>query len=149
MTNTSADRQTAVDRQATAGGAKATADDGNDAAGGLNAAVGGFNTAAGGARALLAVALITSLFRLWFAWRLPITGDEAYFFYWGINPDWGFYDHPPMVGWWLAALSALSHEPFWLRLPALLLPLILAWVDRKNTRLNSSHERLSRMPSSA
>ena len=24
-----------------------------------------------------------------------------------------------------------------------------AWVDRKSTRLNSSHERLSRMPSSA
>ena len=137
MTNTSADRQAALDRQATSSGAKATADDANDAAGGLNAAVGGFNTAAGGARALLAVALITSLFRLWFAWRLPITGDEAYFFYWGINPDWGFYDHPPMVGWWLAALSALSHEPFWLRLPALLLPLILAWIAYRIVRVQA------------
>ena len=53
MTNTPADRQAAADRQA---------------------------IAASGASALLSVALITSLFRLWFAWRLPITGDEAYFF---------------------------------------------------------------------
>ena len=110
MTNTPADRQAAADRQA---------------------------IAASGASALLSVALITSLFRLWFAWRLPITGDEAYFFYWGINPDWGFYDHPPMVGWWLAALSALSHEPFWLRLPALLLPLILAWVAYRIVRVQA------------
>ena len=34
---------------------------------------------------------------------LPITGDEAYFILWGKHPDYGFYDHPPMVGWWLTA----------------------------------------------
>ena len=56
---------------------------------------------------------MTLAFRLWFAHALPFTGDEAYFYYWGVTPDWGFYDHPPMVGWWLGALNALSHASWW------------------------------------
>jgi hypothetical protein len=26
---------------------------------------------------------------------------EAFFYQWGVYPDWGYYDHPPMVGWLL------------------------------------------------
>ncbi|MFZ2852667.1 MAG: glycosyltransferase family 39 protein [Rhodocyclaceae bacterium] len=66
------------------------------------------------------------LFRLWFAATLPMTGDEAYFVLWGEHPAGGYYDHPPMVGWWLTALLALSRAEWVLRLPALLLPLVLA-----------------------
>lgn len=65
-------------------------------------------------------------FRLWFSAVLPMTGDEAYFVLWGEHPAGGYYDHPPMVGWWLTALLALSRAEWVLRLPALLLPLILA-----------------------
>ena len=36
-----------------------------------------------------------------------MTADEAYFIWWGWLPDWGFYDHPPMIGWWLAAPTSL------------------------------------------
>lgn len=77
---------------------------------------------------LVAATVITLAFRCWLAWRLPITGDEAYFYYWGANPALGFYDHPPMVGWWLALLAQVSNHPFVLRLPALLLPLWLAFL---------------------
>jgi hypothetical protein len=66
------------------------------------------------------------VFRLWFSAILPMTGDEAYFVYWGEHPAGGYYDHPPMVGWWLAGLLAISREQWVLRLPALALPLILA-----------------------
>ena len=76
---------------------------------------------------LLVLALITAL-RAWFAAALPFTSDEAYFHMWGQNPDWGFYDHPPMIGWWLAALDAVSHHRFVLRLPALLAPPMVAAV---------------------
>ncbi len=72
------------------------------------------------------LAFATLLFRGWFAWALPFTGDEAYFYFWGINPDLGFYDHPPMVGWWLNGLARVSHHPFVLRLPSLFLPIWLA-----------------------
>ena len=71
------------------------------------------------------LALLT--FRLWFAAVLPLTGDEAYFVFWGEHPAGGYYDHPPMVGWWLSALLTLSRAEWFLRLPSILLPLILAW----------------------
>ena len=66
-------------------------------------------------------------FRLWFSAALPMTGDEAYFVLWGAHPAGGYYDHPPMVGWWLSALLALSRAEWVLRLPSTLLPLPLAW----------------------
>lgn len=75
---------------------------------------------------VLAVAGVLLLFRLWLAAAMPMTGDEAYFYYWGLIPDWGFYDHPPMVGWWLAALLGIADSEWVLRLPVLLLPLPLA-----------------------
>ncbi len=66
-------------------------------------------------------------FRLWFSAVLPMTGDEAYFVFWGEHLAGGYYDHPPMVGWWLGGLLAISRAEWVLRLPALLLPLVLAW----------------------
>jgi len=57
---------------------------------------------------------------------MPITGDEAYFVDWGRHPDWGYYDHPPMVGWWLAAQLLLGDAAVWLRLSAILQPALLA-----------------------
>ena len=56
-----------------------------------------------------------------------MTGDEGYFVFWGDHPAGGYYDHPPMVGWWLTGLLAISRSEWFLRLPATLLPLVLAW----------------------
>ncbi len=84
--------------------------------------------------ALLAATLT---FRFWLAHAMPITGDEAYFIWWGRIPDWGFYDHPPMVGWWLAALLRVSDAAWWLRLPALLLPGVLSLAVARALRGNS------------
>ena len=64
-------------------------------------------------------------FRLWLAAALPITADEAYFIWWGKIPDWGFYDHPPMIGWWLAAQLQLGDAGWWLRLTSVVQPLVL------------------------
>jgi len=71
--------------------------------------------------------LALAVFRLWFAAVLPLTGDEGYFVFWGEHPAGGYYDHPPMVGWWLTGLLAVSRAEWVLRLPALMLPLILTW----------------------
>ena len=73
---------------------------------------------------------LTLAFRFWLAAVFPMTGDEAYFYWWGKFPDWGFYDHPPMIGWWLAALIAVSESEWWLRLPQILQPALLALAVR-------------------
>jgi hypothetical protein len=72
------------------------------------------------------VLVVTTVLRVVLSIALPFTGDEAYFHDWGRNPRWGFYDHPPMVGWWLGALDRIGDHPAVLRLPALLAPPLLA-----------------------
>lgn len=79
-------------------------------------------------RFYFAALLLTLLFRGWLGAVLPFTGDEAYFYWWGKIPAGGFYDHPPMVGWWLAGLIAVSEAEWWLRLPAILQPALLSFM---------------------
>jgi len=68
----------------------------------------------------------TLLFRVWMAAAAPITADEAYFILWGRSPALGYYDHPPLVGWMLAPLAALSEAGWLMRLPTVLLPSLVA-----------------------
>jgi len=70
--------------------------------------------------------VLTLAFKFWLAIALPMTGDEAYFIYWGVYPDYGYYDHPPMVGWILALLLQLSRAEWVLRLPVIVLPALVA-----------------------
>ena len=74
----------------------------------------------------LAALALTLAFRFWLAAAAPVTADEAYFILWGRAPALGYYDHPPMVGWLLAPLAAVSDAPWLLRLPAVLLPAAVA-----------------------
>ena len=75
-------------------------------------------------RWLLAAGLASLALRLWMAVTFPITGDEAFFYWWGVYPDWGYSDHPPMVGWLVALMRATFGDSLWsIRLPVVLLPL--------------------------
>ena len=77
-------------------------------------------------RTLWAVGLASLFVRGWIAQTLPITGDEAFFYWWGVFPDWGYYDHPPMVGWLITAMRYLWGDGLLsIRLPVVLLPLVL------------------------
>ncbi len=77
-------------------------------------------------RWLLITAAVLLVFRLVLSALVPMTGDEAYFIFWGEHPAGGYYDHPPMAGWWLTALLAVSRAEWWLRLPSTLMPFFLA-----------------------
>lgn len=88
---------------------------------------------------LWAVALGSLAVRLMLAAGLPLTGDEALFYWWSRFLDYGYYDHPPMAAWWIAGSRWLLGEAEWaVRMPAVLLPLAVgglmwwAWapVDR-------------------
>ncbi|MDO9235838.1 MAG: glycosyltransferase family 39 protein [Aquabacterium sp.] len=74
------------------------------------------------------VALGSFGWRLWLSAALPLTGDEALFYWWARFLDYGYYDHPPMVAWWIAAVRTLFGDAAWaVRLPAVLLPLGVGW----------------------
>ena len=76
----------------------------------------------------------TLVFRVWLSAVAPVTADEAYFILWGRAPELGYYDHPPMVGWLLAPLAAVSDAAWLLRLPAVLLPPLAALMVRAALR---------------
>lgn len=67
----------------------------------------------------------TLAIKLVLAHALPLSGDEAYFLVWAKHLDFGYYDHPPMVGWILHALLPFSQSTWFLRLPAVLLTTII------------------------
>ncbi|MEJ8473576.1 glycosyltransferase family 39 protein [Roseibium algae] len=54
---------------------------------------------------LFVVAL--TLLKLWSAANAHFVEDEAYYRLWGLSPAIGYFDHPPMIGWWIWAGQAL------------------------------------------
>jgi hypothetical protein len=39
---------------------------------------------------------------------LDLSGDEAYYWDWGRQPDWGYFSKPPLIAWAMATLQALG-----------------------------------------
>ena len=68
----------------------------------------------------------TLLLKVVLAAGFPFTGDEAFFYQWGVFPAWGYSDHPPMVGWLLAVLHGISDAPLVLRSVTLLVTSVIA-----------------------
>lgn len=68
--------------------------------------------------------------RVFWAFWFPITADEAYFWQWGYYPDWTYYDHGPIAGWWmwLVHLISSSQNIGWARLTSFLVQMLLAFV---------------------
>ncbi len=91
-------------------------------------------------RAFWLVALLSILVKFFLAWKVPITGDEAYYIMWGKYPALGYYDQPPMIGWVLAAVQLFGRSPVLLRMPAILLSVIIApfLVDLLKRRVEAS-----------
>ncbi|MBN1824022.1 MAG: glycosyltransferase family 39 protein [Endomicrobiales bacterium] len=63
---------------------------------------------------------VTFVMKLVLSAAIPITSDEAYFQIWATHLDFGYYDHPPMVGWMLYLINFLGDYLVLLRLPAVL-----------------------------
>jgi 4-amino-4-deoxy-L-arabinose transferase-like glycosyltransferase len=49
---------------------------------------------------LLLLVSVTIL-RLFGAALTPLTEDEAYYRLWSFRPEFGYFDHPPMIAWWI------------------------------------------------
>ncbi|MEL6200877.1 MAG: glycosyltransferase family 39 protein [Pseudomonadota bacterium] len=55
--------------------------------------------------------------------------DEGYYWLWGKNLDWSYYDHPPLGGWVLALTSALLGDSLW-AIRSTTIPVVagIAWI---------------------
>ncbi|MGC8805564.1 MAG: ArnT family glycosyltransferase, partial [Candidatus Ratteibacteria bacterium] len=89
---------------------------------------------------------ISTCIRILFAKIVPITGDEAYFIVWAKHLSWGYYEHPPMIGWVMWLFSFFGNDIFVYRIfPLITIPLIaviivnlLSEVDRDRAFLCGS-----------
>ncbi len=50
---------------------------------------------------LIAVVAATLAVRLVVGGSIHLTEDEAYYRLWSMAPAFGYYDHPPMIAWWI------------------------------------------------
>jgi 4-amino-4-deoxy-L-arabinose transferase-like glycosyltransferase len=65
---------------------------------------------------IVAIAAIVIL-RLALGGLIPLTEDEAYYRLWSVRLQMGYFDHPPMIAWWIAAGRALvGDNPLGVRL---------------------------------
>jgi 4-amino-4-deoxy-L-arabinose transferase-like glycosyltransferase len=72
-------------------------------------------------RRLLVVLAVVTLGRMIAAAVSPLTEDEAYYRLWSQHLAFGYYDHPPMVAWWIAAGRLFAGDtPLGTRLVAVL-----------------------------
>jgi len=72
-------------------------------------------------RATLWFTLAAVALHLLVAGCAPLTADEAHYALYGLQLDWSYFDHPPMVGWLQALVLPFSQGEFALRLWPMLL----------------------------
>jgi 4-amino-4-deoxy-L-arabinose transferase-like glycosyltransferase len=72
--------------------------------------------------------LFSTLIKIGLAVFVPLTGDEAYFFIWGKYLDFGYYEHPPMVGWLIHFLLYTGTSPLIVRSPTIIFGIIIGLV---------------------
>ncbi len=63
-----------------------------------------------GYRILLAGLAVILVVRLILATHLPLTEDEAYYRLWAQHLQPGYYDHPPVIAWWVSAGMTLAGD---------------------------------------
>jgi dolichyl-phosphate-mannose-protein mannosyltransferase len=88
------------------------------------------------AQVLLAAIIALGLVRAVLAASIGLTDDEAYYRLWALAPAWGYLDHPPMVGWMIAAGRWIAGDtPLGIRLCAVLVSLLGPLVLWRSTHI--------------
>ena len=75
-------------------------------------------------RRLMALIVGVLLFRLLYAWFVPLdlVHDEAYYWDWSRQLDYGYFSKPPMIAWLIGLSTSLGGaSTFVVRLPAIVL----------------------------
>ncbi len=73
----------------------------------------------------------TTLWKLVAAYRLEITFDEGYYFYWSLFPQLSYFDHPPLSAWAIWLAGQLFQDSVWtVRFWPILSGIIFACIGR-------------------
>lgn len=56
---------------------------------------------------LMVIVGLLTILKIYAAANAHFVEDEAYYRIWGLFPALSYYDHPPMIGWWIAAGQAI------------------------------------------
>lgn len=76
-----------------------------------------------------AIIVLLAAARLLFAGIIHPTEDEAYYRLWATTAQMGYYDHPPMVAWWIGAgVGMLGDNALGLRFFAVLASSLTSWL---------------------
>ncbi len=88
---------------------------------------------------------VLTVLRLIAAARAPLVPDESYYWLWAQHPAVGYYDHPPMVAWWIDATAAFGSSALSVRLLFVLSFVALSWLvfDTGKTLFGSAVARRS------
>lgn len=84
------------------------------------------------------ITLILALFTLFNALyniTLPLYIDEAYYWLWSQYPALSYFDHPPMVAWFIKVFTLFSDSVFWIRMSTVFCMSLSAWYIYKITRM--------------
>jgi 4-amino-4-deoxy-L-arabinose transferase-like glycosyltransferase len=57
-----------------------------------------------------------------------LSHDEAYYWLWSRYPDWGYFDHPPLIAWLIALTTGWIDGEWGVRLGPHLVLLMVAWI---------------------
>ena len=72
--------------------------------------------------------LITTAWRAYLSATLQLHPDEAYYWLWSRHLDLGYYDHSPLVAYFIRLTTVFSQNEFCVRLSGLIGLLILSWL---------------------
>jgi undecaprenyl-diphosphatase len=61
-------------------------------------------------KAFLLLLITTAVFRLFFIRWVELAPDEAYYYTWSRNLQWGYYDHPPLVAFLIRVFTTVGGQ---------------------------------------
>lgn len=69
---------------------------------------------------------VLALWRLYLSAELQLHPDEAYYWLWSRNLDVGYFDHPPLVAFFIWLTTLFSKAELWVRLSGTVVSLIIS-----------------------
>lgn len=71
---------------------------------------------------------VLTLWRLYLSTTLQLHPDEAYYWLWSRHLDVGYFDHSPLVAYFIRFTTLLSESEFWVRLSGTIVSLTLSFL---------------------